>query len=76
LTAAEVLTPLDQCEQAKAPSGEGAKFGPRVGTRRHNDGENYVFADSHARWMRFRQTLGPTGGTDGSMWVQALLRDP
>ena len=26
------------------------------------------------KWMRFRQTLSPEGGTEGSLWVQALMR--
>jgi hypothetical protein len=33
-----------------------------------------MFADGHAKWMRFRQTLNPEGGTEGSMWVQVLMR--
>ena len=38
-------------------------------------GENYIFADGHAHWMQFRRTLNPqTGGTEGSMWMQHLLR--
>jgi prepilin-type processing-associated H-X9-DG protein len=74
LSGTEVLGALDQAEQGRSPSGEGAKFAPRVGTKRHTDGENYIFADGHAKWMKFRQTLGPGGGTDGSMWVQPLLR--
>jgi prepilin-type processing-associated H-X9-DG protein len=37
---------------------------------------HYSFADGHAHWMTFRRTLNPaTGGTDGSMWMQPLLRD-
>jgi prepilin-type processing-associated H-X9-DG protein len=74
LSGQQVLSALEQCEQGKAPTGEGAKFGPRVATGRHTGGENYIFADGHARWMRFRQTLGPDGGTEGSMWVQVLMR--
>src|SRR5438552_8282782 len=56
LTGPEVLNALDAAEAGNAPPGQGEKFGPRVGTRRHNGGENYIFADGHARWMRFRQT--------------------
>jgi prepilin-type N-terminal cleavage/methylation domain-containing protein/prepilin-type processing-associated H-X9-DG protein len=74
LTGAQVQTALEQCENGKTPTGEGAKFAPRVATRRHTGGENYIFADGHARWMRFQQTLGPDGGTEGSMWVQQLMR--
>jgi prepilin-type N-terminal cleavage/methylation domain-containing protein/prepilin-type processing-associated H-X9-DG protein len=74
LSGAEVAKDLDAAEAGKAPTGQGAKFGPRVGTRRHNGGENYIFADGHARWMMFRRTLNPTtGGTEGSMWMQPLL---
>jgi prepilin-type N-terminal cleavage/methylation domain-containing protein/prepilin-type processing-associated H-X9-DG protein len=74
LTGEQVQKALEQCENGKTPTGEGAKFAPRVATRRHTGGENYIFADGHARWMRFQQTLGPDGGTAGSMWVQHLLR--
>jgi prepilin-type processing-associated H-X9-DG protein len=28
-----------------------------VAYRRHNGGSNYVFADGHARWLRFEQTF-------------------
>gem|GEM_PF-6369152 len=32
--------------------------GPKtVAYRRHNGGSNYVFADGHARWLRFEQTF-------------------
>jgi prepilin-type N-terminal cleavage/methylation domain-containing protein/prepilin-type processing-associated H-X9-DG protein len=74
LTGKQVLSALDQCEAGKTPTGEGSKFAPRVATRRHTGGENYIFADGHAKWMRFRQTLNPEGGTEGSMWVQTLMR--
>ena len=75
LTGDQVMKALEAAEAGKAPSGEGAKFGPRVATRRHSGGENYIFADGHAHWMQFRQTLNPTtGGTEGSMWMQHLLR--
>ena len=74
LTGDEVMKDLDAAEAGNSPSGQGAKFGPRVGTRRHNGGENYIFPDGHARWMLFRRTLNPTtGGTEGSMWMQPLL---
>jgi prepilin-type N-terminal cleavage/methylation domain-containing protein/prepilin-type processing-associated H-X9-DG protein len=74
LTGDQVASALAAAEAGKAPSGEGSKFGPRVATHRHTGGENYIFADGHARWMTFQQTLNPTtGGTDGSMWVQTLL---
>src|SRR5207249_1184017 len=39
LTGAEVTTALDAAEAGKAPPGQGEKFGPRVGTRRHTGGE-------------------------------------
>src|SRR5262249_24351574 len=45
LTGDEVIKALEAAEAGKAPSGEGAKFGPRVATRRHTGGENYIFAD-------------------------------
>jgi prepilin-type N-terminal cleavage/methylation domain-containing protein/prepilin-type processing-associated H-X9-DG protein len=74
LTGDEVMKDLVAAEAGKAPTGEGQKFGPRVGTKRHNGGENYIFADGHARHMIFQQTLNPTtGGTEGSMWMQTLL---
>jgi prepilin-type processing-associated H-X9-DG protein len=74
LTGDEVMKDLVAAEAGKAPTGEGQKFGPRVGTKRHNGGENYIFADGHARQMIFQQTLNPTtGGTEGSMWMQTLL---
>lgn len=74
LTGDEVAKDLAAAEAGNAPTGQGAKFGPRVGTLRHNGGENYIFADGHARHMRFRQTLNPqTGGTQGSMWMQYQL---
>ena len=76
LTGAEVMTALEAAEAGKAPPGQGEKFGPRVGTLRHNGGENYIFADGHAHHMRFRQTLNPqTGGTEGSMWMQYVLHE-
>jgi prepilin-type N-terminal cleavage/methylation domain-containing protein/prepilin-type processing-associated H-X9-DG protein len=76
LTGDEVTKALDAAEAGKAPPGQGEKFGPRVGTLRHNGGENYIFADGHAHHMRFRQTLNPaTGGTEGSMWMQHLLSE-
>ena len=77
LTGAEVIAALDLAEAGKtADAGQGGKFGPRVGTLRHNGGENYIFADGHARHMRFRQTLNPqTGGTEGSMWMQYQLHE-
>jgi len=76
LSGAEVMTALDAAEAGKAPPGQGEKFGPRVGTLRHNGGENYIFADGHAHHMRFRQTLNPqTGGTEGSMWMQYQLHE-
>jgi prepilin-type processing-associated H-X9-DG protein len=74
LTGDQVRSALEQCENGKAPTGEGAKFGPRVATRRHSGGENYIFADGHVRWMHFQQTLNAEGGTEGSMWVQHLMR--
>jgi prepilin-type N-terminal cleavage/methylation domain-containing protein/prepilin-type processing-associated H-X9-DG protein len=75
LTGEEVLKALEAAEAGKAPPGEGAKFAPRVATGRHTGGENYIFADGHAHWMPFRRTLNPqTGGTEGSMWMQHLLR--
>jgi prepilin-type N-terminal cleavage/methylation domain-containing protein/prepilin-type processing-associated H-X9-DG protein len=74
LTGDMVMSALEAAEAGKAPRGEGWKFAPRVGTRRHNGGENYIFADGHAHWMQFRRTLNPqTGGTEGSMWMQHLL---
>jgi prepilin-type processing-associated H-X9-DG protein len=74
LTGDEVAKDLDLAEAGKAPTGQGQKFGPRVATLRHNGGENYIFADGHARHLIFRQTLNPqTGGTEGSMWMQTLL---
>jgi prepilin-type processing-associated H-X9-DG protein len=73
LTGDQVSSALQAAEAGKVPPGEGSKFGPRVATLRHTGGENYIFADGHAHWMMFRQTLGPSGGTDGSMWVQPLL---
>jgi prepilin-type N-terminal cleavage/methylation domain-containing protein/prepilin-type processing-associated H-X9-DG protein len=74
LTGDEVAKDLAAAEAGNAPTGQGAKFGPRVGTLRHNGGENYIFADGHARHMLFRQTLNPqTGGTEGSMWMQYQL---
>jgi prepilin-type N-terminal cleavage/methylation domain-containing protein len=74
LSGDQVSTALAAAEAGKVPPGEGAKFGPRVATHRHVGGENYIFADGHAHWMMFRQTLNPTtGGTDGSMWIQPLL---
>jgi prepilin-type N-terminal cleavage/methylation domain-containing protein/prepilin-type processing-associated H-X9-DG protein len=76
LTREWVMGPLEAAEAGKTPSGPGAKFAPRVGIGRHNGGENYIFADGHARWMTFQQTLNPTtGGTEGSMWMQHLLRE-
>jgi len=76
LTGAEVTAALDAAEAGKAPPGQGEKFGPRVSTRRHTGGENYIFADGHAHHMMFRQTLNPqTGGTEGSMWMQHLLSE-
>ena len=77
LTGDEVIKALDLAEAGKdASAGQGGKFGPRVGTLRHNGGENYIFADGHARHMRFRQTLNPqTGGTEGSMWMQYVLHE-
>jgi prepilin-type N-terminal cleavage/methylation domain-containing protein len=76
LTGEQVTKALEQAEARKAPTGPGAKFAPRIATRRHNDGETYIFADGHAKWMRFRQTLNPqTGGTEGSMWMQHVLRE-
>ena len=75
LTGDEVMKDLLAAEAGNAATGQGQKFGPRVGTLRHNGGENYIFADGHAHHMRFRQTLNPqTGGTEGSMWMQPLLR--
>src|SRR5260370_3752397 len=48
LTGDEVASALDAAEAGKSPgTGQGYKFGPRVGTRRHNGGENYIFADGH-----------------------------
>jgi prepilin-type N-terminal cleavage/methylation domain-containing protein/prepilin-type processing-associated H-X9-DG protein len=76
LTGDEVMKDLEAAEAGKTPNGQGAKFGPRVGTLRHNGGENYIFADGHARHLRFRQTLNPqTGGTEGSMWMQYQLHE-
>jgi len=77
LTGDEVAKAVDLAEAGKdASAGQGGKFGPRVGTLRHNGGENYIFADGHARHMRFRQTLNPqTGGTEGSMWMQYVLHE-
>jgi prepilin-type N-terminal cleavage/methylation domain-containing protein/prepilin-type processing-associated H-X9-DG protein len=76
LTGDEVMKDLQAAEAGNSPTGQGAKFGPRVGTLRHNGGENYIFADGHAHWMLFRKTLNPTtGGTEGSMWMQPLLRE-
>src|SRR5437867_1409361 len=76
LTGDEVMKALEAAEAGKAPPGQGEKFGPRVGTLRHNGGENYIFADGHAHHMRFRQTLNPqTGGTEGSMWMQYQLHE-
>src|SRR2546423_10326922 len=67
LTGDEVMKDLLAAEAGNAATGQGQKFGPRVGTLRHNGGENYIFADGHARHMRVRQTLNPqTGGTEGS----------
>src|SRR5438874_1451016 len=40
LSGAEVTAALDAAEAGKAPPGQGGKFGPRVGTLRHNGGEN------------------------------------
>jgi prepilin-type N-terminal cleavage/methylation domain-containing protein/prepilin-type processing-associated H-X9-DG protein len=74
LTGEQVRTALDQCEQRKPQTGEGSKFAPRVATGRHTGGANYIFLDGHAKWMCFRQTLNPEGGTEGSMWVQVLMR--
>jgi prepilin-type N-terminal cleavage/methylation domain-containing protein/prepilin-type processing-associated H-X9-DG protein len=74
LSAEQVNSALEAAEAGKVPRGEGAKFAPRIGTRRHTGGENYIFADGHARWMMFRKTLNPeTGGTEGSKWMQHLL---
>jgi prepilin-type processing-associated H-X9-DG protein len=74
LSGDQVRSALEQCENGKTPTGEGAKFGPRVATRRHSGGENYIFADGHVHWMHFQQTLNAEDGTDGSMWVQHLMR--
>ena len=30
-----------------------------IATTRHGGGANYVFADGHAGWKRFEQTLSP-----------------
>lgn len=30
-----------------------------LATRRHSGGANYLFVDSHAKWMRFEQTIFP-----------------
>ena len=76
LTGDEVMKDLLAAEAGNAATGQGQKFGPRVGTLRHNGGENYIFADGHARHLRFRQTLNPqTGGTEGSMWMQYQLHE-
>lgn len=76
LTGDEVMKDLLAAEAGNAATGQGQKFGPRVGTLRHNGGEDYIFADGHARHMRFRQTLNPqTGGTEGSMWMQYQLHE-
>jgi len=32
---------------------------------RHNGGANYIFADGHARWMKFTQTMKPV-----NLWVR------
>jgi prepilin-type processing-associated H-X9-DG protein len=75
LSGEQVMKALEAAEAGKVPTGEGAKFAPRVATRRHNGGENYIFTDGHAHWMMFRKTLNPqTGGTEGSMWMQHLLQ--
>jgi prepilin-type N-terminal cleavage/methylation domain-containing protein/prepilin-type processing-associated H-X9-DG protein len=74
LTGDEVMKDLLAAEAGNAPTGQGQKFGPRVGTKRHNGGETYLFADGHAHWMMFLKTLNPTtGGTEGSMWMEHLL---
>lgn len=31
-----------------------------LATRRHSGGANYLFVDSHVKWMRFEQTISPT----------------
>ena len=36
-----------------------AEMKEELAPRRHNGGANYLFADLHARWMRFEATLAP-----------------
>lgn len=40
----------------------------RVKWDRHNQGANYSFADGHAKWFRFEQTLNPSNFMWGDKW--------
>src|SRR5207253_9336865 len=43
---------------------------------RHNNGSNYIFADGHAAWKKFSQTLFPTFlWDDGGLGTTAAQRD-
>ncbi|MBW3623077.1 MAG: DUF1559 domain-containing protein [Armatimonadetes bacterium] len=72
LTYQEVIGPYQSARNRQAPNGVGDKFAPRVATERHGGGANYIFADGHAKWMKFLLTVDPDGKntTDRWMWSQ------
>ena len=72
LTYKEVMQGYESAKARKAPSGVGDKMAPRVAAERHNGGANYIFADGHAKWMKFLKTVDPNGmqTTDQWMWMQ------
>ncbi|MBI2298100.1 MAG: prepilin-type N-terminal cleavage/methylation domain-containing protein [Armatimonadetes bacterium] len=41
--------------------GTGNEFEDHLEPARHNEGSNYAFADGHAKWARWEQTLQPSG---------------
>ena len=43
----------------------------RVQWDRHNGGSNYSFADGHAKWFKFDQTLNPLNFMWGEKWYPA-----
>jgi prepilin-type processing-associated H-X9-DG protein len=43
----------------------------RVQWDRHNGGSNYSFADGHAKWFKFDQTLNPINFMWGEKWYPA-----
>ena len=47
----------------------------RVKFDRHTVGANYTFADGHAKWHRFEQTLDPINFLWGKTWYSAPFQN-